>query len=202
MCIAAERCQKDILGQEDAMDVRLAARLCPQEASSCLSNCQVCASGCKVRFGIVNRAWVRFLLLLDAFSPLELFASITLFSLRIHCSAEVSLPSSSCGFRGAQLALEGGAQASETLWSQGASLYFDFDDLDDQQAVHAPEDLPEVLPSNLGRPRHDGVVTLQIMAAVSGQEVCSLANTAMAADVRSIKAHGCAHGFRAAMLDD
>ncbi|CAK8986180.1 Rsbr N terminal [Durusdinium trenchii] len=88
----------------------------------------------------------------------------------------------------AQLALEHGEAQDAMLWSQGASLYFDFDDLDDQETNMGGE--PEVAISELKPSKTrlvDGLVNLKILAAMTGLEVCKLANTAMSTPIRAIK---------------
>jgi len=87
----------------------------------------------------------------------------------------------------AQLALEqGDVHQVSALWSQGASLYFDFDDLDDQEDQGAAA-LPET-PSLPSKPRFvDGVVTLHIISAMTGEDLCTLTNMALSSNLRTIK---------------
>ncbi|CAJ1371485.1 unnamed protein product [Effrenium voratum] len=87
----------------------------------------------------------------------------------------------------AQLALEGDV-GDTSLWSQGAALYFDFDDLDDQEVQTPQADLgPACGIPGSSRPKFaEGLVVLRIVSALTGEELCTL-RTARSTRVRHVK---------------
>ncbi|CAE7381901.1 Upf2 [Symbiodinium natans] len=82
----------------------------------------------------------------------------------------------------AQLVLENNSPqqtGAGLLWSQKPSLYFDFDELDDIEEVGRPVIATALTPVQPKQRLYQGVVTLQIVAAITGAEVCKLTHVAL-----------------------
>ncbi|CAE7504161.1 unnamed protein product [Symbiodinium necroappetens] len=92
----------------------------------------------------------------------------------------------------AQLVLENNSPAqtgAASLWSQKPTLYFDFDELDEEEIGRPPmaAAVPSEGQATSMRRLFEGTVTLQIVAAMTGGEVCSLANTSLNGTIWDVK---------------
>eukprot|EP00439_Symbiodinium_sp_Y106_P060525 s4784_g8.t4 len=92
----------------------------------------------------------------------------------------------------AQLVLENNSPVQTgagSLWSQRPTLYFDFDELDEEE-IGRPSvaaTVPSEGPATSTRRLFEGTVTLQIVAAMTGVQVCSLVSTALNCTIWDVK---------------
>ncbi|CAE7493188.1 unnamed protein product [Symbiodinium sp. CCMP2592] len=92
----------------------------------------------------------------------------------------------------AQLVLENNSPVQTgagSLWSQRPTLYFDFDELDEEEIGRPPvaATMASERQATSTRRLFEGTVTLQIVAAMTGVQVCSLVNTALSCTIWDVK---------------